>query len=210
MTKQRLLIIGAGGFGREVVNWATAWAHARGDVEVAGFLDDNPRALDGAPCDFGVVGGLSQYDFQPHDRAVIAICEPKVKAAIAQRLAGRVEFATIVHPTAIVGSHCRIGAGSILCPNVVLTTNVTLGEHVHLNLSVTVGHDARIGAYSTLNSHSDVTGFAALEEGVFFGSHASILPHGRVGAYARVGAESLVLRRVRAGETVMGVPARRV
>lgn len=208
--RQRLLIVGAGGFGREVVNWAKDWCSARNDIDIAGFLDDNPRALDGFPCEYGVIGGVSDFEFSPNDRAVVAICDPHTKAKLVGQLADRVAFATVVHPTAVIGAGCEIGSGTIVCPHVVLTTNIVVGEHVHLNLKATIGHDARVGSFSTLNSHSDVTGFAVLEEGVFFGSHASVLPHGRVGAYARVGAQSLVLRYVRPGETVMGVPARRV
>ncbi|HEY4308532.1 MAG TPA: acetyltransferase [Pirellulales bacterium] len=207
---KRLFIAGAGGFGREVAAWARDFCEAEKDWQLAGFLDDNPHALGDFPCDLSVVGTVDQQHFGPDDRAFVAICEPRVKMQIVQKLAGRVQFATIIHPTAIVGSHCKIGAGSILCPGTVLTTNVTIGDHVHLNLKVTVGHDSQIGSYSTLNSHADITGAVIIEEAVFMGSHAVVLPRGHVGAFARVGAGSMVLRHVAAGDTVLGVPAHRV
>jgi len=210
MEKKRLYIVGAGGFGREVAAWARDWCQAHGETELAGFLDDNPSALNGKPADLSVVGSIDQFKFGPGDLALVAMCEPRIKQKIVERLKGRVQFATLIHPTIVIGSHCRIGLGSILCPNVVLSTNVTIGEHVHLNLKVTVGHDAQVGSFSTLNSHTDITGSALLDEGVFTGSHAVVLPNARVGAFARIGAGSVVLRHVPADTTVMGVPAHRL
>jgi sugar O-acyltransferase (sialic acid O-acetyltransferase NeuD family) len=210
MEKKRLYIAGAGGFGREVAAWARDFCEASRDCELVGFLDDNPGALNGFPCDLRVVGSVDSMRFEPQDRVFVAICEPRVKMQIVEKLAGRAQFATIIHPTAVIGSHCKIGVGSILCPDVSLTTNVTIGDHVHLNLKVTVGHDSQIGSYSTLNSHADVTGAVLVEEGVFMGSHAVILPRGHVGAYSRIGAGSVVLRHVAPGDTVLGVPAHRV
>ena len=169
MEKKRLFIAGAGGFGREVAAWARDFCHAAGDWELVGFLDDKPEALNGYPSDLRVVGSVTSMRFEPRDRVFVAICEPRVKMQIVEKLAGRAEFATIIHPTAVIGSHCKIGVGSILCPNVSLTTNVTIGDHVHLNLKVTIGHDSQIGSFSTLNSHVDVTGAVVVEEGGLHG-----------------------------------------
>ncbi|HVU88688.1 MAG TPA: acetyltransferase [Pirellulales bacterium] len=210
MEKKRLFIAGAGGFGREVATWARDFCAAEKDWELVGFLDDNPTALGDFPSDLQVVGNVESHNFTSSDRVFVAICEPRVKMQIVEKLQGRAQFATIIHPTAIVGSHCKIGVGSILCPGVVLTTNVSIGDHVHLNLQVTVGHDSIVGSYSTLNSHSDITGAVIVEEAVFMGSHAVVLPRGHVGAYSRIGAGSVVLRHVAAGDTVLGVPAHRV
>jgi len=81
---------------------------------------------------------------------------------------------------------------------------------VIVNLNSTIGHDATIGSYSTLSCHVDVTGWAKVGESVFLGSHASVLPRAKIGAMARVGAGSVVLRAVRPGTTVFGVPAKQI
>ncbi|HEY1598584.1 MAG TPA: acetyltransferase [Pirellulales bacterium] len=210
MEKKRLYIAGAGGFGREVAAWARDFCQSAGDFDLVGFLDDRPDALGDFPSDLRVVGNVDSHRFESQDRVFVAICEPRVKMQIVDKLKGRAQFATIIHPMAIIGSHCKIGVGSILCPHAALTTNVTIGDHVHLNLKVTVGHDSRVGSFSTLNSHTDITGAVVIEEAVFMGSHAVVLPRGHVGAFARIGAGSVVLRHVAAGETVLGVPAHRV
>lgn len=206
--QKRLWILGAGGFGREVYDWACAIRRIQPQWDVAGFLDDNPQALQGRPCDLPLVGPIQGHPFSAGDLAVIAIADPATRERIALGLAGRVEFATLIHPTAIVGSHSSIGEGSVICPGVVITTNARLGAQVHLNLHSTIGHDATLEPFCTLSDHVDICGNVYVERGAFFGSHASATPSVRIGAFARIGAGSVVLRDVASRVTVVGVPAR--
>ncbi|HJQ68486.1 MAG TPA: acetyltransferase [Blastocatellia bacterium] len=208
---KRLLIIGAGGFGREVMGWASHANRDRRDWEVGGFLDSNPKALDGYGREVGIVGDPLTYTPSDTDLFVCAIGDPATKLRVCKELKERgASFLTLIHPTAVVGLDCVIGEGCVLCPGAVVTTNVTLGSFVCLNVYSTVGHDAVIGDGCTLSAHTDVTGFARLGEGVFLGSHASILPNATVGDYAVVGAGSVVLRKVRPRSTVVGVPAKQI
>jgi len=208
---QRLLIIGAGGFGREVLGWALDMPAAQRGWEVSGFLDDNPAALASRPAPIAVIGAPLDYPVSANDRLVCAIGDPRTKLSLCRALKARGgQFITLIHPTAVVGPACEIGEGCILCPGAVITTNVTLGRFVAVNVCATVGHDAVVGEGCTLSGHADVTGFARLGEGVFLGSHASVLPGATVGNYAVVGAGSVVLRKVKAGVSVMGVPARQI
>ena len=157
-----------------------------------------------------MVGSVWDFAFDQDALVVIAIGKPRLKKRIADHCRGKVEFATIVHPHAIVGPYCHVGKGCILCPFSVLTTNVVVGDHVLVNLAASLGHDVRIGDFCTINCHADVTGNAVLEEGVYLSSHASVLPSARVEAFAYVGAGSIVLRRVKAGTVVFGAPSRRI
>jgi sugar O-acyltransferase (sialic acid O-acetyltransferase NeuD family) len=206
---KRLLIVGAGGFGREVAAWADCAIDA--DWRLEGFLDPYPNALDGRDDRPPVVGDPATY--APGHDDVFACCmgDPAVRrSAVAKLVAQGATFVALVHPTAFVGPGCEIGVGSILCQQVVLTADVVLGDFVIINVTSTVGHDARIGDYTTLSAHCDVTGRAAIGSDVFMGTHAAVLPFATVGNGATVGASSVVLRRVEAGTTVFGVPARRV
>lgn len=209
MPMKRLLIVGAGGFGREVLSWASALDHQQNPWKVAGFLDSNPRVLDGFGLETGIVGDPLSYVPAENDLLVCAIGDPKTKLTLCRRLKERGgQFLTLIHPTAVIGLGCKLGVGCLVCPGAVATTDVTLGDFVALNVHATVGHDAIIGDGCTLNAHCDVTGGARLGEGVFLGSHAAILPGATVGDYAVVGAGSVVLRSVRSRTTVVGVPAR--
>lgn len=207
----RLLIVGAGGFGREVLNWAQDVPAVGRDWDVGGFLDANLSAVNEYDCGFPVLDDPLAYAPQEDDRFICAIGHTRTKIRVCNHLKKRgAKFITLIHPTAVVGSTCVIGEGCIFCPGSIVTTDVRIGDFVTANLHSTIGHNAVIGNGCTLSCHVDITGFASLGEGVFLGSHASVLPKAVVGDYAVVGAGSVVLKRVKPGATVMGVPAKQV
>jgi len=203
-----LYILGAGGFGRELFHWLRQHPDCGKAWEIAGFLDDNAEALKGFDYTPGVVGSVMGYKPRPGDLLACAITHPKVKRSVVEGLLGRgAEFLTFVHPRATLGGNVRLGRGTILCPGVIVTCDVTLGDFVLLNLNTTVGHDAKVGHYVTANSHVDITGFCTVGEGVLFGSHAHLIPHSKVGDNAVIGAGACVVTEVPADTTVVGNPA---
>lgn len=209
--KPRLLIVGAGGFGREVLQWAEDIVAEGADWTLAGFLDGNQAALDGFDCAQEIVGSPESHVIAEQDLFVCAIGDPVIRERVSSELSRRgARFATLVHPTAIIGARSTIDEGSIICPRVTITVDVQIGRHVVINTLSTIGHDVTIGDYCSLFSHCDVTGGARLETGVTMGSHSSVLPGVRVGESARISAGSIVTRRVRPGTTVFGVPAKKL
>ncbi|HVT79053.1 MAG TPA: acetyltransferase [Phycisphaerae bacterium] len=208
---KRLLIVGAGGFGREVAGYAMDVPAAARDWELGGFLNSDPRALDGFECDYPILGDPLTFSLAENDVVVCAIGDPVGRLRLCRALQQRgARFISLIHPMAGIARHTQIGEGCIVCPRSGVSTNVRLGSFVVVNGYTTIGHDAVLGDGCTLSSHCDVTGGAVLGEGVFLGSHACVLPRARVGDYAVVGAGSVVLRRVRPHTSVMGVPARAI
>jgi sugar O-acyltransferase (sialic acid O-acetyltransferase NeuD family) len=208
---RRLLIVGAGGFGREVLGWALEQQKHQREWIVAGFLDSNPLALNGYNVPYKILGDPNTFVTADNDRFICAIGDPATKLRVAGQVrshGGR--FVNLIHPTAVIGPDCSLGEGCIICPNAVLTTHVRLDSFVTVNVGACVGHDAQIGTGCTLSPHVDINGHAVVGEGVFLGTHASILPSAIVGNYAIVGAGSVVLRKVQPRTTVLGVPARQV
>ncbi len=206
-----LYIESASDFGREVLQWALDVPAAQRDWKVAGFLDSRKNILDRYECGFSVVGDPYTFDIKETDRFVCAIGNPKEKLKFCNILKSRgAKFINLIHPTAIIGSRSKLGEGCILCPGVIITTDVTIGNYVTLNLHTTIGHNAIIEDGCTLSSHCDVTGWAILKEGVFMGSHASIVPKAVVEKYSVVGAGSVVFKKVEENSTVIGVPAYKI
>jgi len=207
----RLLLIGASGFGREVLGWARDVPESARDWAPAGFLDGNPAALDGFGVDLPVVGDPATYTPRPGDRFLCAIGEPAVKLRLCRALKTRgARFVNLIHPRALVPAGNWVGEGVIFCPWACITTNVTVGDFVTFNTHAGAGHDSTIGDGCTFSSYAETTGNSVLGEGVFLGSHAVVLPSVRVGERALIGAGTVVLRNVPAGATMFGNPAKQV
>lgn len=203
-----LIIIGAGGFGREVLTWAGQTFDFRSEWIFGGFLDDNPDALKGFNYEELIIGKGEDYQPKPNDYFLCAVGHPRLKEKMALPVlekGGR--FATLIHPSVVVGRNVAIGQGAILCPRVVLTSDIVLGDFVSLNVATAVGHDVVIGDWTQTSSFCDLTGASKVGRKVFFGSRASILPKVSVGDGAVIGAGSVVVRDVKAGQTVFGAPA---
>ena len=207
---KRLVIIGAGGFGREVAEWARHCPAYRKEWEIAGFLDDNPAALDRFT-DFGlpILGNTQAYEPRADEVYLIAIGHPPMRRIMRERFEERgAVFTRLIHESCVVGSRVQLDPGVILCPRVVLTCDLAIGANSALNVSTAMGHDARMGRDCQVSSFCDITGYVHIGDGVLFGSRASVIPGRKIGDEAVVGAGSVVVADVPPKVTVFGNPAR--
>src|SRR5690606_24495808 len=132
---------------------------------IKGFIDDNRNALDSYECDYNVIGSIKSYEIQQGDYFALAIAMPRVKNIIVESLKSKgAKFATIIHPTAIIGEFCELGEGLIVTPNAKLSPNVKIGNFVTL-LGSGVGHDAKISDFCTVTGNCSINGHVVLEEG---------------------------------------------
>lgn len=206
-----LYIVGAGGFGREVLNLVLdIHAIAGPRWNIMGFLDDTEDPLQNKTCDFSVVGSIVDYSPKPNDVLALAIGNPADKRKLASMLTARgAKFETIIYPYANLGRHNTLGEGCIVCGGTGMTVNITIGNFVTL-LSCGLGHDVRIGDYSTISPICNIMGNVTLGEGVFLGGNSVIAPHTHIGNNAYVCIGSIVIKDVPVGAKVMGNPAREI
>lgn len=205
---KNIVIVGAGGFGREVFNYAKDSIRKNKIWKIKGFIDDNLNALQGYDYPSKIIGKISEYNPVKGDIFLMALGNPKAKKNVSNILISKgAIFKNLIHPTATIGRNVKMGSGCIICPKAILTCDIDLGDFVTINCSSACGHDSKIGNYSTLSSYCDVTGFCSLGEGVFFSSHVSMRPSSKVGDWASVGIGSSVIMNIKAGTSVHGNPA---
>ena len=204
-----LVIVGAGGFGRECLDIVEALNRAGTEIDFVGFVDDGGGDDEllgrrGARC-LGQVADAPAHATQ----FVIAIGSGAARRLIDQELSALgMSAPVLVHPQATLGSDCRVGPGSILNAGARATTNITLGRHVQLHANSAVGHDASLEDHVSVYPGATVSGSVVLERGVTIGTGANVLPGVRIGAGSFVGAGAVVIEDVEPQTTVVGVPAR--
>ena len=207
---KHLIIIGVGGFAREVywhaqdsLGYGTEW-------DLKGFLDGDVRLADKEyeKLPLKVVGNVLDYVVQENDVFICAVGEPKVKAKLVNIILERGgKFINLIHRTAQVCETAKMGIGNVLSPYSGLSDHVVIGNYVSINTLSGLGHDAELEDYSTLSSGVDVMGYAKIGRMVFMGSGAKALPHSKIEDNVYVGVGSVVFKRVKEGLKVFGNPA---
>ena len=201
----KLYIYGAGGLGKEVLDLARQVDGERFSDYV--FLDSNPvltgKEISGI--DVKTPDSFSIYD----GHIAIAIADPGIKKRIIQSLPKETKYATLVHPTVILGSNVRIGRGSILSAGVKISCDTEIGEFAHVNFNCTIGHDCRIKDHFTAAPGANISGNVSIGDEVFCGTQAAIKQGIRIANTVVIGMSSSVIRDVQEeGVTVFGNPAR--
>lgn len=205
---KRVYIVGAGGFGRELLWWIKDINKIKPTWEIAGFLDDDSHALDGYECDYRIVGSIKDWKPKNDEEFALALGSPSLKRKIVEILKPKgAHFASIIHPTAMVSEFAHYGEGFIMFPYAKLSANSTVGEFVTL-LSTPIGHDTVIGDYSVISGNCSVVRNVVIGKDVFLAAGVCIAQDVHIGDGAYLGLGSVVLKDVQPGDTVFGNPAR--
>ena len=204
-----LVIVGAGGLGRETAALVSDINTARPTWDLLGFVDDRPGLHSVPLFDLPVLGDVEWLCRQTDLAYVLAVGSSLTRARLGRRLAGHpLTAATLTHPTVALSPSVAVGAGTIIFRGVIVMLAVTLGTHVVLDVNTTVGHDSILGDYTTAHPGVHLSGDIRIGEAVELGAGSVVLPGVAIGNETVVGAGAVVTRPLPAHCTAVGVPAR--
>lgn len=164
---KKLLLVGAGGFGRVVLE------HASNLYDCA-FLDDGEaKMVDGVP----VVGTTSDMEkfFPEYKLLLVTIGNNKLRQFLYERASAiGYTFPNIIHPSAYISPHAHLGSGCVILNNAVVQNNATCGDGCILNPGVELHHDSTIGSYCLIYTNSVVRSLTHVGNRVWIGSSATV------------------------------------
>ena len=208
---KNLIIIGAGGMGREIFVLATQCKGYNTVYQIKGFIDDNTDALQGFSGYAPVIGTINEYIPEADDVFICSMGDVVQKKSSTEAILARGgEFITLIHPEATVGKNVQMGRGCIVLTKAFIGVECILDDFVLIQASAVIGHDVKIGKYSRVDCHVVCVGGTELKEDVTIHSSAVINHHVIVGKGATVGALSFVVRKVKENTTVIGIPAKKL
>jgi len=206
---KHLIIIGAGGYGREMYGAALGAVGYGTAFDVRGYLDGRAEALDGFTGYPPILGTPEAYEPEPDDVFITALGSIESRRRCVTTVESRGgKFVSIIHRSAFLGPNVTVGAGSFIAPNVVLTADVHVGRHVAVFHNTSIGHDSELEDFTHVYAQCSIGGSVRIEEGASVYPGSVVVPRRTVGANAVVGAGSTVILNVRPGVSVFGSPAK--
>jgi sugar O-acyltransferase (sialic acid O-acetyltransferase NeuD family) len=207
---KRVVIIGAGGHGREIAEILKHQSQKEPDLSPLGYIDDDRnlcgKVLHGLPIlgDWEWFKGVDRKEVT----VVCAVGSPRICRSLTDRAADLgLEFVNAISPSASISSSATLGRGVIVFPNTVVSIDCLLADYCVVNVGATISHDTRIGRYSNVNPGARLAGNVSIGEGCYVGMGASVIQGRSIGDWTVVGAGAVVTRDLPGNVTAVGVPA---
>lgn len=211
MSLQKVVIIGSGAFGRNVLDVFDAVNEVKPTYDVIGYISDPQYGTPGTYVnDKPILGGFDWFKEHKHDvQAIGAVGPPELRRRLVKRAEEMgVRFCSVVHPSAILTRWVTIGEGTVITAGCIFNNRIRIGNHVLINLGCTIGEDVILEDYATLQPGVHVSGSITFGEGCYVGTGANIIEMKHIGAWSVVGAGSAIIGDVPKNTTVVGVPGK--
>jgi sugar O-acyltransferase (sialic acid O-acetyltransferase NeuD family) len=208
---QKVVILGAGGFAREVLDIFLVQREPAKQYEIIGFIDENPamkgKELNGYP----VLGSFDWFSSNDKNsiRVICGIGNPVTRRKVVRKaLDIGLQFCNIIHPTAVLTPFVSIGTGVIITAGCIFTNRIKVGDHVHINLDCTIGHDSVIEDFCTVNPGVHISGNVHIRTGCDVGTGTTIIQGITIGEWSITGAGCVITKDVPPNVTIVGVPGK--
>lgn len=206
---RRLVLLGAGGFAREVADLVRLGDDCTGPYQIIGCLVETPFLDRGTVPPSPILGLPSDLGAIAADAAFVAIGDGSVRLRLARALSPHhIPWAPLVHRRAIVSPSAICAPGTYIGAQAYLGSATVLEAHAHVHVGAIIGHDCRLEAGTTVAPGAILSGGVLVREAGWIGAGATVNPGIRIGRGAIVGAGAVVVADVPDQVTVVGVPAR--
>lgn len=199
-----LVIIGAGGFARELYSWAAY----EPNCQVSAFLDE--RRVQ--PEIFGIPVFKDFSNSMRGKRFLVAVGDPLQRERLWEKAlaAGMIPAQSLIHRSVIAGIEVYSSVGCIVCPGVVLTTNIRMGKGTIININATVGHDCVLGKFVTISPGANISGNCSIGDRSYIGTNSCMREKITIGNDSTLGMGSVLLKAIPDGEVWVGNPAKKL
>lgn len=214
---KKLIILGAGGFAREVAQYVKDINRIKPTYQLLGYIDEDKNKHGQVYEGVKVLGDFTNFvsNLNSNSNSTLYCICPIGNPQIKQKLVDKakklgLKFTNIIHPTAYVGDSVRLGKGIIIGPKCILTVNIDIGNHVSINPACGIGHDSYIGDYTTLYWNINISGNVHIGKAVEIGSKTFIKQGIDIADGAVIGAGAVVVKDVEKNNIVVGIPAKKI
>lgn len=206
----KIVIIGGGGFGREV-QWLIERINAvESTWNIIGYIDDDVETgtiING----ISVLGGIDYlFNSQEPIAATCAIGASATRRKVIEEVKRNpnITFPNLIDPSVLLSDTVQLGQGAIICAGNIITVNIEIDDFVIINLDCTIGHDAKLSSYVTIYPSVNVSGNVFIGEATELGTGAQIIQGKNILNDTIVGAGALVVKDLPAKCTAVGSPAK--
>ncbi len=190
-------LFGAGGFAREISN-------AMGFSDIVFFVNDEYQDPNKN------IISINKFDPSEH-MLLIAVADPLTRNKIVETLPIETKYYSFIDKNAVImDSKVTIGEGSIICAGSIITTNITIGKHSHLNKQTIIGHDSKINDYFTTAPGAKVSGNCTIGKRVYLGANATVKEKLSICDDVVVGLNGGVVKDITEKGTYVGTPAKKI
>ncbi|OIN98796.1 MAG: transferase [Desulfovibrionaceae bacterium CG1_02_65_16] len=205
----KIVVMGASGHGQVVADILfQMWTKGR-EMEIVGFLDDDPALRGSRVLGLPVLGSFADLPATPHDCLALGIGDNETRARVyAQLRQARKRFVTAIHPSAVLAPDVVVGDAAVLAAGSVANPGAHIGENAILNTCSSIDHHCVLGAHAHVAPGAHLAGGVVVGEGALVGVGACAVPGARIGAWSTIGAGAAVTADVPDHATMGGVPAR--
>jgi sugar O-acyltransferase (sialic acid O-acetyltransferase NeuD family) len=207
---KKIIIIGAGGFGREVKMLIDHINKSKPQYEFVGYYDDGIQKgtfINGFP----VLGSVLDVNLINEKTYVaLGLGSPIYKKNVTQELNNsNLIFETLIHPSVLIGSdEIKFGRGIVICAGSIITCNIAIHDFVTVNLACTIGHDSVLKDFVSIMPGCNISGEVIIENGVYIGTGAKVINQVTIGENSIIGAGAVVSKPIPENCTAVGIPAK--